>query len=133
MEAALLKSPSFSPNFSPGTAELQLQQSRDFFPAAAELKQPLPFPAAAMGQGHSANCTGGMGSRRNPQLFIPAQCSKLGHCSGGIKIPSNAPKTQPSVILSPTEQWCHTRINPGRFRVRFESLKYLIYNTPISL
>lgn len=53
-------------------------------------------------------------SRKNPQL-IPVQSSKLGHCrcaaSGGVKILTNAPEIQLSVILSPTEQWCHTRIN----------------------
>lgn len=43
VEAALLKSQSFSPNFRPGTGRTAVAAEQEFLPAA-ELKQPLPFP-----------------------------------------------------------------------------------------
>lgn len=126
VEAALLKSQSFSPNFRPGTGRTAVAAEQEFLPAAAaELKQPLPFPLLLLQWDRDTQQTalGGMASRRNPkpQLLIPVQPSKLDHCRCGVKKHSNAPEIQPSVILSPTEQRCHTRINSGRLQSLWNS------------
>lgn len=88
-----------------------------------EAASALPTAVLQWDRDTQQTALGGMASRRNPkpQLLIPVQPSKLGHCRCGVKILSNAPEIQLSVILSPTEQRCHTRINSGRLQSLWNS------------
>lgn len=112
VEAALLKSPNSHPipelaqrNCGCSRAGISLQQQQKWGSLC-------PSPAAAaVGQGHSAKCTGGMGSRRNPQSLTPAQCSKL-RCRCAVVLSKS-----PQMHLKHNQVWFYhpqSRINPGR-------------------